>query len=247
MMPPLLHASAISMARHVWGFSHADGDACISSLRLASWLHRQGYLGHVQAFSLHRLFEMACWECLPRFGAQCSLWYPVCGCSSIFVVCWACRLSVCNISACFKRPAPLCLLWFPLGFLSSGSGFPFPVSQQQGRPPRHPDSSNSSSSSPHAARARPQRHKGTWPLQVRRPNNYDMNVAVMLGPTEPDPTMDLTQLDIVKTVVQDSPDKLFIGGLPCDWSEDQVRCLAWRSGHALHVPHVKTCPPRRHG
>ena len=59
--------------------------------------------------------------------------------------------------------------------------------------------------------------------QVRRPNNYDVNVAVMLGPTEPDPTMDLSQLDIVKTVVQDSPHKLFIGGLPCDWNEDQVR------------------------
>ena len=58
--------------------------------------------------------------------------------------------------------------------------------------------------------------------QVRRPNNYDVNVAVMLGPTEPDPTMDLSQLDIVKTVVQDSPHKLFIGGLPCDWNEDQA-------------------------
>ncbi len=45
----------------------------------------------------------------------------------------------------------------------------------------------------------------------------------MLGPPEPDPTMDLTALDIVKTVVLDSPNKLFVGGLPCDWSEDQVR------------------------
>ena len=60
-------------------------------------------------------------------------------------------------------------------------------------------------------------------LQIRRPNNYDINVSLMLGPTEPDPTMDVSSLDIVKTVVQDSPHKLFIGGLPCDWSEDQVR------------------------
>jgi hypothetical protein len=29
-------------------------------------------------------------------------------------------------------------------------------------------------------------------------------------------------LEVVKTVVQDSPHKLFIGGLPCDWSEEQV-------------------------
>lgn len=61
--------------------------------------------------------------------------------------------------------------------------------------------------------------------QVRRPNNYDINVAVMLGPTDPDPTMDVSNLDIVKTVVQDSPHKLFIGGLPCDWTEDQVWTL----------------------
>lgn len=65
--------------------------------------------------------------------------------------------------------------------------------------------------------------------QVRRPNNYDVNMAVMLGPTEPDPTMDVSTLDIVKTVVQDSPHKLFIGGLPCDWSEEQVCSHAWIS------------------
>ena len=65
-----------------------------------------------------------------------------------------------------------------------------------------------------------------WCLQIRRPNNYDLNVAVVLGPTDPDPTMDLSSLDIIKTVVQDTPNKLFIGGLPCDWTEDQVCCLA---------------------
>ena len=59
-------------------------------------------------------------------------------------------------------------------------------------------------------------------LQIRRPNNYDINVAASLGPTEPNPTINLTELDMVKTIVQDSPNKLFIGGLPCEWSEDQV-------------------------
>ena len=62
-------------------------------------------------------------------------------------------------------------------------------------------------------------------LQVRRPNNYDHNVAMLLGPTEPNPTMVLEGLDMIRTVVADSPDKLFIGGLPCDWSEEQVACL----------------------
>lgn len=62
-------------------------------------------------------------------------------------------------------------------------------------------------------------------LRIRRPNNYDSNAALMLGPTEPNPTMDLSELQIVKTVVQDSPHKLFVGGLPCDWSEEQVKEL----------------------
>ena len=72
-------------------------------------------------------------------------------------------------------------------------------------------------------------------LQIRRPNNYDINVSLMLGPTEPDPTMDVSSLDIVKTVVQDSPHKLFIGGLPCDWTEDQVRRVVPLSGGLCHA------------
>ena len=59
--------------------------------------------------------------------------------------------------------------------------------------------------------------------QIRRPNNYDPTFALFLGPSEPDPTMNLESLDIVKTIVQDSPNKLFLGGLPCDWTEDQAR------------------------
>jgi hypothetical protein len=58
--------------------------------------------------------------------------------------------------------------------------------------------------------------------QIRRPNNYEPDVCIMLGPPDADPTMDLTALDIVKTVVLDSPNKLFVGGLPCDWTEEQV-------------------------
>lgn len=63
--------------------------------------------------------------------------------------------------------------------------------------------------------------------QIRRPNNYEPDVCIMLGPPEPDPTMDLTALDIVKTVVMDSPNKLFVGGLPCDWSEEQVGTVVY--------------------
>ncbi|KAL4853943.1 Splicing factor U2af large subunit A [Chlorella vulgaris] len=62
-------------------------------------------------------------------------------------------------------------------------------------------------------------------LKVRRPNNYDITLALMLGPTDPNPAMQvqLGGLEVVRTVVQDSPHKLFIGGLPCDWTEEQVK------------------------
>lgn len=71
--------------------------------------------------------------------------------------------------------------------------------------------------------------------QVRRPNNYDPNAALMLGPPDPNPTMDLSELRIVRTVVLDSPNKLFVGGVPCEWTEEQVWGLwvgvcGWGSG-----------------
>lgn len=73
--------------------------------------------------------------------------------------------------------------------------------------------------------------------QIRRPNNYDPNAALMLGPPDPNPTMDLSELRIVRTVVLDSPNKLFVGGLPCEWTEEQVGGL-WCSGASSHVdPH----------
>ena len=58
---------------------------------------------------------------------------------------------------------------------------------------------------------------------MRRPNNYDPSFAINLGPVEPNPAMDLSRVAIVRTIVQDSPHKLFVGGLPCDWNEDKVK------------------------
>lgn len=76
-------------------------------------------------------------------------------------------------------------------------------------------------------------------LQIRRPNNYEPDVCIMLGPPDADPTMDLTALDIVKTVVLDSPNKLFVGGLPCDWTEEQV-------GDGMGTPfHLLSKTPQR--
>ena len=40
------------------------------------------------------------------------------------------------------------------------------------------------------------------PLKIRRPNNYDPNMAIVLGPLDPNPTMDTAQLKIIRTLVQ---------------------------------------------
>lgn len=62
-------------------------------------------------------------------------------------------------------------------------------------------------------------------LKIRRPSNYDPSTAIMLGPMNPDPTMDTSTLEICRTLVEDSPHKLFVGGLPCEWGEDLVKEL----------------------
>lgn len=60
---------------------------------------------------------------------------------------------------------------------------------------------------------------------MRRPSNYDGAAALLLGPVVPDPTLRLGHLTMCKTVVEDSWSKVFVGGLPSDWSDDQVRRL----------------------
>lgn len=62
-------------------------------------------------------------------------------------------------------------------------------------------------------------------LRVRRPNDYSPAAAAVLGPTDPDPGVDAVRLGAVRTRVPDSPAKLFVGGLPCDWGADRVKAL----------------------
>ena len=62
-------------------------------------------------------------------------------------------------------------------------------------------------------------------LRIRRPNNYDSAAAALLGPTDPDPSVDASRLGAVRTTVADGPDKIFVGGLPCDWDADRVKRL----------------------
>lgn len=50
-------------------------------------------------------------------------------------------------------------------------------------------------------------------LKIRRPSNYDLATAIMLGPVQPDPTLDLSRVAISKPAPEDSPNKLFVVSL----------------------------------
>jgi splicing factor U2AF subunit len=52
-----------------------------------------------------------------------------------------------------------------------------------------------------------------------------MATALLFGPVDPDPAVDTSTLAICRTVVEDTWDKIFIGGLPSDWGDDQVKEL----------------------
>lgn len=46
--------------------------------------------------------------------------------------------------------------------------------------------------------------------------------ARALGPIEPSPNLNLALLGVVNTLVEDGPNKIFIGGLPTYLNEEQV-------------------------
>eukprot|EP00879_Flechtneria_rotunda_P003535 GHRR01003767.1.p1 GENE.GHRR01003767.1~~GHRR01003767.1.p1 ORF type:complete len:822 (+),score=334.64 GHRR01003767.1:175-2640(+) len=62
-------------------------------------------------------------------------------------------------------------------------------------------------------------------LKIRRPSNYNTADAAALAPSIPDPTVDTSHLPMCKTVVEDSWNKIFIGGLPCNYTDEQVKEL----------------------
>jgi hypothetical protein len=47
-------------------------------------------------------------------------------------------------------------------------------------------------------------------LKIRRPSNYDLATAIMLGPVQPDPTLDLSRVAITKPATEESLNKLFV-------------------------------------
>lgn len=75
-------------------------------------------------------------------------------------------------------------------------------------------------------------------LRVRRPNDYNLAQAALLGPTGPSPHLNLAAIGIARgqhaaegtggigsTVNSNSPFKVFVGGLPAYLTDDQVREL----------------------
>jgi hypothetical protein len=121
----------------------------------------------------------------------------------------------------------------PLGARTRAAGRPPPFVQRRRlpragcRPPQTRARLCGSFPTPRAARPPPP------PRQIRRPSNYDAAAALLLGPAAPDPTLVLDHLKMCKTVVEDSWSKVFVGGLPSDWTDDQVGGLgglAWGGG-----------------
>ncbi|ETV77526.1 hypothetical protein, variant [Aphanomyces astaci] len=60
------------------------------------------------------------------------------------------------------------------------------------------------------------------PLKIRRPNDYNPSAVKETGPI---PKLDVNALGIVSTSVSDGPGKIFVGGLPYQLNEEQVKEL----------------------
>jgi splicing factor U2AF subunit len=60
-------------------------------------------------------------------------------------------------------------------------------------------------------------------LKIRRPNDYDP--AKLPPPSGQHPTLDLSVLGMAPAGVPDSPNKLFIGGLPPTFTDEQVQMI----------------------
>lgn len=72
------------------------------------------------------------------------------------------------------------------------------------------------------------------PVRVRRPNDYNAQLAAGLGPSTPNPSLDLAAIGLdpsslqrsaATNILQEHEDRIFIGGLPYFLEEPQVREL----------------------
>ncbi|GLU13703.1 hypothetical protein SLE2022_303190 [Rubroshorea leprosula] len=65
------------------------------------------------------------------------------------------------------------------------------------------------------------------PVKVRRPTDYNPSLAATLGPSQPGPTLNLAAVGLTpgSALGLESPDRIFVGGLPCYFTEVQIREL----------------------
>jgi splicing factor U2AF subunit len=73
------------------------------------------------------------------------------------------------------------------------------------------------------------------PVKIRRPNDYNPALVPQTG--KPVPVLNFTALGVVGTTVPDSQNKIFIGGLPYNLGEEQVKELLQAFGplKAFHL------------
>ncbi|KAK7334431.1 hypothetical protein VNO80_26188 [Phaseolus coccineus] len=65
------------------------------------------------------------------------------------------------------------------------------------------------------------------PVKVRRPTDYNPSLAATLGPSQPNPNLNLAAVGLTPGSAGglDGPDRIFVGGLPYYFTETQIREL----------------------
>jgi len=64
-----------------------------------------------------------------------------------------------------------------------------------------------------------------FPLRIRRCQEYESFKPTAPPFKRPIPVIDKVELGIVSTQVQETANKVFIGGIPRDWDEEQIKKL----------------------
>ncbi|GAV69505.1 RRM_1 domain-containing protein/RRM_5 domain-containing protein/RRM_6 domain-containing protein [Cephalotus follicularis] len=65
------------------------------------------------------------------------------------------------------------------------------------------------------------------PVKVRRPSDYNPSLAATLGPSQPNPNLNLAAVGLTQGSAGglEGPDRIFVGGLPYYFTESQIREL----------------------
>eukprot|EP00347_Sterkiella_histriomuscorum_P022214 403331270 len=74
-------------------------------------------------------------------------------------------------------------------------------------------------------------------LRIRRPEDYDKYPQI--PPRRPIPQIDTAALGIISTKVEETPLKIFVGGLPKEFNEEQIKNLLLRYGQLKSFHLVK--------